>query len=218
MADLLVVYARTQPDAGPLGVTAFLVERDSPGLHVGRPIAKLGLKSAPIAEVFLDNCTVPASQVVGRPGSGFLILDYVMKWEILCSFVVNVGEMTHRLERCVAYAKERLQFGRPIGSFQAVAHRLVEMRAGAETARKWLYDTAEKLIAGHNVTEDIAISKLLTSEANVASAMAAVQTFGGNGYLTEFGLEMELRNAVGGIIYSGTSDIQRNRVASMMGL
>ena len=218
VADLFVVYARTRADAGPLGITAFLVERDNPGVRVGRPIAKMGLSGAPIAEVFLDDCVVPAGQVLGRPGSGFLVLDHVMKWEILCSFVVNVGEMTHRLERCLRYAKQRVQFGQPIGSFQAVSHRLVDMHLGVETARKWLYDTAEKFLAGANVTTDIAACKLLASEANLASAIAAVRTFGGNGYMTEFGLEADLRNAVGGVIYSGTSDIQRNRIASMMGL
>ncbi|MDP9867042.1 MULTISPECIES: acyl-CoA dehydrogenase family protein [Streptosporangium] len=218
VADLFVVYARTHPDGGPLGITAFLVERDTPGLTVGKPIDKMGLKTSPIAELFFDECAVPAANVIGRPGAGFLVLDHVMKWEILCSFIVNVGEMQHRLERCVDYAKQRTQFGKPIGSFQSIANKIVDMKIGVENARRWLYETASRLMNNENVTVDVAISKLLASEANLSSALAAVQIFGGNGYMAEFGLERDLRNAVGGTIYSGTTDIQRNRVAAMMGL
>jgi alkylation response protein AidB-like acyl-CoA dehydrogenase len=218
VADLVVVYARTHPDGGPLGITAFLVEKGTPGLAVGQPISKMGLRTSPLGELFFDDCAVPVGNVIGRPGGGFLVLDYVMKWEILCSFIINVGEMQHRLERCLDYARTRTQFGQPIGSYQAISHRLVEMKMGVETARKWLYDTAVKFSNNERVTTDIAISKLIASENNVASAMAAVQIFGGNGYMTEYGLEKDLRNAVAGTIYSGTSEIQRNRVAAMLGL
>jgi alkylation response protein AidB-like acyl-CoA dehydrogenase len=151
-------------------------------------------------------------------GAGFLILDAVMKWEILCGFVVNVGEMQYRLERCVAYGRSRVQFGANIGSYQSVSNRIVQMRIDVETSRKWLYDTAEKLASNGNVSIDIAISKLVASESNVRSALAAVQIFGGYGYTTEYGLEKELRNAVSGTIYSGTSEIQRQRIAALMGL
>ncbi|MGB3438315.1 MAG: acyl-CoA dehydrogenase family protein [Actinophytocola sp.] len=218
VADLMVVYARSDTNAGPLGITAFLVETSSPGFSVGQPIPKMGLKTSPMAEVFLDDCFVPDANVVGSRGMGFLVLDHVMKWEILCSFIVNVGEMTHRVERCVDYAKERHQFGRPIGANQSVANRIVDMLVATETARKWLYDTAEKLSRGETITTDLAISKLVASEANLSTALAAVNVFGGNGYMAEFGLEKDVRNAVGGTIYSGTSDIQRSRIAAMLTL
>ncbi|WNV86216.1 acyl-CoA dehydrogenase family protein [Umezawaea sp. Da 62-37] len=218
VADVIVVYARTDPTAGPLGVTAFLVETTMAGVSVGSPIEKMGLRTSPFAEVFLDDCVVPSANVIGRAGSGFLVLDHVMKWEILCSFIVNVGQMRHRLERCVDYARTRTQFGAPIGSFQSVANRIVDMRTATETAGRWLYDTAERMERGHNVTMDIATSKLVASQANVDTALAAIEVFGGNGYTAEYGLEAELRNAVPGVIYSGTSDIQRNRIAKMLGL
>lgn len=218
IADLIVVYARTGETAGPSGLTAFLVERDTPGLVLGAPIGKMGLRTSPLCELFLDDVRVPRDNVIGSPGAGFLVLDHVMKWEILCSFVVNVGEMQHRLNECVAYARERSQFGAHIGSYQSVANRLVEMRVDVETARKWLYDTAEKLTANQNASIDVAISKLVTSEANVRSALSAIQIFGGAGYTTEQGIEKELRNAVAGTIYSGTSEIQRQRIAALMGL
>ncbi|MCE7081107.1 acyl-CoA dehydrogenase family protein [Streptomyces sp. ST2-7A] len=218
VAGLFVVYARTAPEGGPLGITAFLVEGDTPGLDRGAPIAKMGLRTSPMCELFLDDCRIPADHVIGRPGGGFLVLDHIMKWEILCSFAITAGEMRHRQDRCLEHARNRRQFGRPIGSFQAVSHRIVEMETGLRTARKWLFDTARDFAAGENVTTDIAITKLLVSEHNLSSALAAVQLFGGNGYTAEYGVEQDLRNAVAGTIYSGTSEIQRNRIATMLGL
>ncbi|MFC0598832.1 acyl-CoA dehydrogenase family protein [Streptomyces palmae] len=218
LADLIVVYARTGKPENPAGLTAFLVERDTPGLTTGRPIEKMGLRTSPLCELFLDGVRVPRSQVIGSVGAGFLVLDHVMKWEILCSFVINLGEMRHRLERCVEYARTRTQFGAPIGSYQSTANRIVEMKIDVETSRKWLYDTAEKLSSNQNVATDIAIAKLVTSEANVRSALSAIQIFGGYGYTAEYGLEKEMRNAVAGTIYSGTTEIQKQRISTLMGL
>ncbi|PYC64816.1 acyl-CoA dehydrogenase [Micromonospora arborensis] len=218
VADLIVVYARTGEPGSPLGITAFLVERETPGLVVGPPTAKMGLRTSPFGELYLDGCRVPAANVVGRVGGGFLVLDHVMKWEILCGFAINAGEMRNRVDRCREYARTRNQFGSPIAKFQAVAHRIVDMEIGVRTARAALYGAASRMVAGANVTMDVAVAKVVTSEANVASALAAVQIFGGNGYTTEYGVEKELRNAVAGTIYSGTSEIQRNRIAAMLGL
>lgn len=218
IAGLFMVYARTHPRGGPLGVTAFLVERETPGLHVGNPIAKMGLRTSPLCEVFFEGCRVPAANVVGKTGTGFLVMDHVMKWEILCSFAITLGEMRHRLDQCVDYARERVQFGQPIGSYQAISHKLADMLIGVETTAKWIYDTAVRFAAGENITTDLAITKLVASEHNLASALAAVQIHGGNGYMAEYGVEKDLRNAVAGTIYSGTSEIQRNRVAAMLGV
>jgi alkylation response protein AidB-like acyl-CoA dehydrogenase len=218
IADVVVVYARTHPAGGPAGITAFLVERGTPGFTQGQPIGKMGLRTSPLCELFFDDCRVPAANIVGRVGGGYRALDYVMKREILCSFAITLGSMRHRLDRCLQYAGTRTQFGEPIGSFQSVANRIVDMEVGLRSARSALFDAAERLTAGENATTDIAVAKLLVSEANVASALSAVQIFGGNGYTTEYGLEKDLRDAVAGTIYSGTSEIQRNRIASMLGL
>jgi alkylation response protein AidB-like acyl-CoA dehydrogenase len=218
VADVFVVYARTRPDAGALGITAFLVDRDTPGLSIGKPMKKMGLRTSPLSELFFDDCRIPKSNVLGRVGGGFMVLDYVMKREILFSFIVNVGEMQHRLDRCIEYAKSRVQFGKPIGAHQSVANRIVEMKIKLETARKWLYDTGARLMDGENVTVDLAIAKLLTSESNLESSLSAVQIFGGHGYMAEHGLEKDVRNSVAGTIYSGTTEIQYNRIASMLGL
>jgi alkylation response protein AidB-like acyl-CoA dehydrogenase len=218
IAELFVVYARTGAGSDFRGVTAFVVERDTPGLTIGEPVEKMGLRTSPFCELTFDGCRVPKENVLGRRGAGFLILEYVMVWEILCLFVMTVGDMQYRLERCLQHARTRQQFGQPIGSFQSVADKLVEMKIGVETARKWLYDTAERHANRENVTIDIAIAKLLTSEANVTAAMAAVQLFGARGYVTEHGIEKDLRNAIAGTIYSGTSEMQRRRIATLLGL
>lgn len=218
IADLVVVYARTGKTDDPSGITAFLVQRSADGLRAGPPIEKMGLRTSPLCELYLDDLRVPRGNVLGSIGAGFLVLDYVMKWEILCSFVINVGEMQHRLDECVSYARSRTQFGAHIGSYQSVSNRIVEMKIDMETSRKWLYDTAEKLVANQNVAADIAISKVIVSESNVRSALSAIQIFGGHGYTTSSGLEKELRNAVAGTIYSGTSEIHRQRIAALMRL
>lgn len=218
VADQFVVYARMGSGGGPLGLTAFLVGARTPGLRVGPPMEKMGLRTSPLSELTLDRCWVSRENVIGRPGAGFLILDHVMRWEVLCSFVTTVGEMQHRLDRCVEYTRTRSQFGAPIGSFQAVSHKIVDMRIGVDTARQWLYRTAERMTRGEDVTADVAMAKLVTSENNISSALAAVQIFGGNGYLSESGLEKDVRAAVAGTIYSGTTEIQRCRVAAVLGL
>jgi alkylation response protein AidB-like acyl-CoA dehydrogenase len=126
--------------------------------------------------------------------------------------------MEHRLERCINYARTRTQFGAPIGSYQAISHKIADMKVGVELARKCLFDAADAVTHTREATIDVAIAKLVASEHNLASASAAVQIFGGNGYMVEYGLEKDVRNAVAGTIYSGTSEIQRNRIASILGL
>lgn len=218
IADVIVVYAKTHERGGPLGITAFAVDVDTPGLDIGPPASKMGLCTAPLSDVFLDEVRVPRSSIVGRLGGGYRVLDFVMKREILLSFGFNLGEMDHRLGVCVDYVKTRKQFGQNIGSFQSVANRIVKMKIAVETGRKWLYDTAKALEAGEDITSDLAITKLIISEGNVASGLHAVQIFGGSGYMTEMGLEKDLRNAVGGTIYSGTTEIQYNRISSILGI
>jgi len=218
VAGLFVVYARTDADAGAFGVTAFLVERETPGVIVGDRIETMGLRTSPLCELVLERCRVPKQNVVGKLGAGFALFDHVMKWEILCSFAVAVGKMQHRLERCVEHARTRVQFGQPIGSFQSIANKIVDMKIGVETSRKWLYDAAELVSDNTNALIDVAIAKLVVSEADLASALAAVQIFGGQGYLTELGLEKDVREAVAGTIYSGTSEIQRQRIARLLKL
>lgn len=217
IADLFLLYVRTG-DPGPFGLSVFLVERDSPGLRIGEPLDKMGLRTSPLSEVTFQGLRVPAARRIGSEGAGFLILDHVMKREILFSFSLTLGEMSHRLERVVRYARTRRQFGQPIGRFQSISHRIADMKIAVETSRKWLADTGAKVEAGQDAALDVAATKILVSEANKSTALDAVQIFGGQGYLTGTGIERDLRNAIGGTIYSGTSEIQRNRIAALLGL
>lgn len=217
IADLFLMYVRTGAP-GPFGLSCFLVERGTPGLAIGEPLDKMGMRTSPLSKVTLTNVRVPASRRIGTEGSGFLILDHVMKREILFSFSVTLGEMTHRLERCVDYARSRNQFGQAIGKYQAVSHKIADMKIAVETARKWLYDTGTKVEKGEDAAVDVAATKTVVSETNLRIALDAVQIFGGTGYLTNTGIESDVRNAVGGTIYSGTNEIHRNRIASLLGL
>jgi alkylation response protein AidB-like acyl-CoA dehydrogenase len=151
-------------------------------------------------------------------GGGFFMLETVMTWEILCIFIMMVGEMQRRLEQCIAFAKKRSQFGAPIGTNQYIAGKIVDQKIGLENSRMHLYETAQRFSRGRSVVTEVAMAKLVTSEANLASALSAVQIHGGRGYMREAGLEKELRAAVGAPIYSGTNEMQRIRIASMLGL
>jgi alkylation response protein AidB-like acyl-CoA dehydrogenase len=156
--------------------------------------------------------------MLGKSGAGFFILEHVMTWEILCIFIMMVGEMQYRMERCIDFAKKRVAFGQPIGKNQYIAGKIVDQKLGVENSRKHLYDTARLFLTRRYVTAEVSMAKLVTSEANLESALAAVQIFGGRGYLREYGLEKDLRAAVGAPIYSGTNEMQRVRIASMLGL
>jgi alkylation response protein AidB-like acyl-CoA dehydrogenase len=218
LADVITVYAKVPTKGGAPGISAFLVPTDTPGFTVGDPIPKLGLNTCPFCQLEFRNCRVPKENIVGKPGAAFFMLEHVMNWEILCIFVMMVGEMQERMERCIEYAKTRQAFGQPIGSNQYIAGKIVDMKLGIETSRKHLYDTARRFARRRNVTTEISMAKLITSEANLNSALAAVQIFGGRGYMREYGLEKALRDAVGGPIYSGTNETQRIRIASMLGI
>ncbi|MGH8549256.1 MAG: acyl-CoA dehydrogenase family protein [Methylococcales bacterium] len=219
IAEIFVIYAMTNRNLGALGGgSVFLVERGTPGFRTGAPIPKMGLRTMQFCELEFDHCEISEDSLLGKPGLGFPILEYVMKWEILCGFAITVGEMRRRLGKCIGYAKKRKQFGQSIGSYQAIANKIVDMQVGLTTSREQLYRTAGKIQRKENASIDLAIAKLITSEANLQSALNAVQIFGGKGYLVEYGIEKELRNSIAGTIYSGTSEIQRNKIASLLGI
>jgi alkylation response protein AidB-like acyl-CoA dehydrogenase len=218
IADLFLVFATLDPSRGFAGLTAFLLERDTPGLSVGAPLHKLGLRTSPMSELFLDGCAVGADRLLGRPGAGMAVFNTAMEWERGLILACAVGTMRRQLERCIAYAKERKQFGRPIGKYQAVSHAIVDMKVRLETARLLLHRLGSLLDRGKAKPIDSALTKLYVSECFVQSSLDALQIHGGYGYMSEYELERDLRDAIGGRIYSGTSAIQRNIVATHLGL
>ncbi len=214
VADLFVVFATTDRSRGFAGLCAFLVDREAPGLSLGAPLPKMGLRTAKISEVFLDDCYVPAERMLGKRGAGMAVFHHSMEWERGCILASAVGSMQRQLERSVAYARDRKQFGQPIGKFQAVSHRIVDMKVRLEAARALLYRLGWLMDQGRSSPMDSALTKLFLSEAFVASSGDALKVHGGYGYMTEYELERELRDAIGGELYSGTSDLQRNTIAS----
>lgn len=219
VADTFIVYARTSETAGTLGgFTAFILDSDTPGFSRGNPMKKMGLNTSVLCDLFFDDCYLTADRVLGKEGQGFSIFNYVMKWEVLCSFIINVGEMEQLLSRCIEYSKTRKQYGEPICKYQAVSHKIADMKISLETAKAMLYKAAFGFQKGTNITIDLAIAKVVTSENFVKSALDALQIFGGHGYMEETGIEKYVRNSVASKIYSGTSEIQRNTIASMLGL
>ena len=218
IADVFLVFATMDRKRGMWGVTAFVVDRDTPGLSVGNRIEKMGLTSSPMAEVILEDCVVPAANRIGREGQGAAVFNSSMGWERSCILATDVGVMERQVETCVEYANTRTQFGKPIGNFQLVASRIVDMKMRLETSRMLLYRAAWALASGKNATMESAMAKLHISEAAVQSALDAIQVHGGYGYMKEFGIERTLRDSVGGKLYSGASEIQRLIIARQLGL
>lgn len=210
IADLFVVYARTEGG----GLSAFLVDRRTRGVGVEKRDF-MGLSSAPIGELVLRRCDLPADALLGRLGAGETMFQQSMEWERACIMAPAVGSMARLLERCHERARERRQFGRPIGEFQFVSGRLADMRLRVETSRALLRAFARRKADGRSAMAESAMAKLHIGEAWIQSCQDAMQIFGGSGYLTETGLERELRDALGSRAYSGTPDIQRAIIARM---
>jgi alkylation response protein AidB-like acyl-CoA dehydrogenase len=218
VADLFLVFATIGKDKGFLGITAFLIEKGTLGLSVGKPIEKMGLRTSSMAEVTLENCRVSAANRLGRQGNGATIFKHTMGWERSCILASYIGTMQRQLELCVEYAKTRKQFGRAIGSFQSVANKIVDMKVRLETARLLLYRAGWLRAQGEEAGLEIALAKLYLSECCIQSSLDAVQIHGGYGYTTDFGIERDLRDSVASRIYSGTSEIQREIIARALGL
>jgi L-prolyl-PCP dehydrogenase len=218
IADLFVVFATTDRKKGWAGLCAFLIERDTPGLSVGRPLEKMGLRTSPIAELFLEDCEAPSESLLGKPGGGMSTFNSSMEWERSCILASTVGSMQRQLERCIDYAVERKQYGQPIGTFQAISHKIVDMKLRVETARLLLYRLGWLMSRRKATPLDSALVKLYLSESFVSSGLEAIQVHGGYGYMAEYELERDLRDAIGSRLYSGTSEIQRNVAAAFLGL
>lgn len=218
VADLIVSYATLDPALGSMGITAFLVDRHSEGVVISRKLQKMGLRTSPMAEVIFDRCRVPLTQRLGREGRGVAVFESSMEWERGSILATCLGVMRRQLEECIRHAQTRKQFGKPIGKYQSVANRIADMKVRLETARLLVYKIGWLKAQGRDAATDAAIAKLYVSECYVRSALDAIQTFGGYGYMTEQEIERDLRDAVGSTIYSGTSDIQRAIIARGLGL
>ena len=219
IANLNIVFAVTDPSKGYYGgVTAFLVEKETPGFLTGQQREPMGLRTCPIGELVLEDVYVPADAALGGIGAGATIFTCAMDWERICIAASHIGTMEHLLEKAIEYARRHARFGQPIGKFQAISHRIADMKVQLEAARLLTYQAAWRLDRVKNVSLDASIAKLFVSESLVNAALNTLQIHGGYGYMTECGIERVLRDALGSTIYSGTSEIQRNIIARWLGL
>jgi alkylation response protein AidB-like acyl-CoA dehydrogenase len=218
VADIFLCFATTDPSRGVLGITAFLIERDTPGFHVVREIAKLGMRTAPMGELVFEDCALPLENLLGREGRGSKIFNAALEWERGAILASVVGTMRRQLDRCIQQARTRKQFGQPIGKFQSVSNRIVDMMTRLETSRWMVYRYAWLKQQGKDATIAASMAKLHVSECFVQNSLDAIRIFGASGYTVEGGLERDLRDSVGGVLFSGTNDIQRNIIAQHLRL
>jgi hypothetical protein len=218
ISDVVLVFAKSPDKPKMASVSAFLVEKGTPGFTVTRGLDKMGLRTSPMGEIVLDDCRIPVENRLGSEGSGMAIFNSSMAWERSCILASALGAMQRQLEACTEYARTRKQFGQPIGKFQAVAGKVADMYLRLEAARLLVYQAAWLGQQGKPAMAKAAAAKLFTSEAWITSSLDAIQVHGAYGYMTESGIERDLRDAVAGTIYSGTSEIQRVILAGMLGL
>ncbi len=207
-ASFFVVFARTG-EAGTKGLSAFIVEKGTPGLRVGEPLSKLGQRCAPTCEVFFDDCRIPASQRIGEEGQGFRIAMDAFDHSRPMVAAFGVGVHARCLEESLAYAQTRQTMGQPIIRHQLIAAKLAEMSTNLEAARLLMYRAAWLVDHGQRNTLAASQAKLFAAESVMAAATEAVQIFGGMGYSTEYPVEKLFRDAKVLQIYEGTSEIQK---------
>ena len=213
IADYFILLARKQGSRGARGGSLFILEKGMKGLSTGKPFKKMGMRCSPTGEVFLDNASVPKTQIVGREGEGFQLLFEVLDEERILGASTGIGIAQACLEASIKYAKERVQFGKTIGSFQLVQDMLAEMAARLDLARQFTYALCPLVDQGVKLTKEAAMAKYCASEMSVQAGLKAIQIFGGYGYMREYPVERYLRDAKMLEIGGGTSEIQKLIIA-----
>jgi butyryl-CoA dehydrogenase len=214
VAGLAIVFAQTDRSKGHRGIGAFLVERDTPGFVTRDIHGKLGLRASNTAELMFDDCRVPSDRVLGRIGDGFRVAMSALDNGRYSVAAGCVGICQGCVEACVRYAKERKQFGRPIGSFQLVQDLIARMIVDTEAGRLLVFRAGHLKNQGVRCTREVSIAKYFASEAAVRCALDAIQVHGSYGYSNEYPVERYLRDAKVATIYEGTSQIQKLLIAS----
>ena len=215
-ADIFIVFANVDPDAGYKGITAFVVERGMDGFTVGKKEDKLGIRASSTVELILESCRVPGENVIGEVGKGYKIAIEQLNEGRIGIGAQMVGLAQGALDHTVQYVQEREQFGRPIGDFQGVQFQLADMRTKLEAARLMVYNAARLHEAEKPFLNEAAMAKLFASEVAQWIASECVDLFGGYGFSREYPVEKLYRDAKIGTIYEGTSNMQRQTIAKLM--
>lgn len=216
--DFVIVFASTTPGAGRWGLSTFLVPTELDGVERLENRDKMGMRTTPFGDIVLNEVVLRSDALIGREGAGASIFNSVLQVERSFVFATQIGAMQRQLDDSITYARSREQGGHPIGSYQAVSHRLADMKQAHETARLMLYRAAMAHATGQDLAMSAALAKLTASEAGLDAALSASMIHGAKGYVSEYEVERDLRDAIGGLVYSGTSDIQRNIIARLLGV
>lgn len=214
-ADLYIVFARTDldPAVGHKGISAFVVEKDRPGLSWSQPEAKMGLHASHTTSLSFVDCEIPADHLLGQEGDGFKIALAILDRGRVGIAAQAVGIMQAALEDSTSYAKQRTTFGKPIAEHQAIAFKIADMATDLEAARLMLYRAAFLMQKGERATKEVSMAKLFASERAMKHTIEAVQIHGGYGYMQEYRVERLMREAKITQLYEGTSEIQRIVIA-----
>jgi hypothetical protein len=212
-ADVCVGMAMTDRSAARHGISAFILEKDTPGFRAGRKENKLGLRASATGEVIFSNCRLPQSQMLGKAGEGFVDSLRILDGGRVSIAALSIGMAQGAYDAALKYAKLRKQFGRPISEFQAIQHKLVDMATKIEASRLLTYRAARMIDAGKRVTRESAMAKLFASESAVWIAGEAVQIYGGYGFVKDYPVEKFYRDVKLCTIGEGTSEIQRMVIA-----
>jgi alkylation response protein AidB-like acyl-CoA dehydrogenase len=215
-ADLFIVFATINPEAGYRGITAFLVERGFAGFTVGKKEDKLGIRASSTCELILEDCRVPRANVLGEAGKGYKVAIETLNEGRIGIGAQMIGLAKGALHHAIAYTKERKQFAKPIAEFQAVQHQLARAAVDVEAATLSVYNAARLREAGRPFLTEAAICKILSSEVAERVASLAVNLFGGNGFVKEYPVEKLYRDAKIGQIYEGTSNLQLQTIAKQL--
>lgn len=215
IADVFIVFAVTQKEPKK-GYTAFIVEKDFPGVHIGKNIEKMGLGACPTCEITFTNCVVPRENIIGEINEGQNILTNALEWERCYEFAPHIGAMQRVMEKCITYVNQRKQFGKPIKDYQAISHKISDMKISIEMARLMLYKIAWLKDNKRSAYFEVSIFKVFVSENYIKTCRDALQIFGAYGYTKEYSIERELRDALACSIYSGTNEMQRNTIFQML--
>jgi len=208
-ADVLVVYAKTQPDAGSRGITAFLIEKGMKGFSIGQKIDKMGMRGSPTAELVFEDCEVPESHIIGPENGGVGVLMSGLDYERTVLSGIQLGIMQACLDVVLPYIRERKQFGKPIGAFQLMQAKVADMYIALNSARAYVYAVAQACDRGKTTRYDAAGAILLASENAVKVSLEAVQALGGAGYTKDWPVERFMRDAKLLDIGAGTNEIRR---------
>jgi alkylation response protein AidB-like acyl-CoA dehydrogenase len=215
-ADVFLVFATINPEAGYRGITAFLVERGTPGFTVGKKEDKLGIRASSTCELIFEDCRVPRANVLGDIGKGYKTAIETLNEGRIGIGAQMIGLAAGALDHTIKYTKERKQFGRPIAEFQAVQHQIARAAVDLEAARLTVYNAARLRDAGRPFLTEAAICKIFSSEVAERVSSLAVNLFGGNGFVKEYPVEKLFRDAKIGQIYEGTSNLQLQTIAKQL--